>query len=129
MEVPHIMTAPTTTTHHTTDAGTYPVTTAGVTAALVALGDTPRQVADRLHAGRYFGEPGEARDCPVARYLSAVLTGHAGVSVGEHTTVIDLAPGQLYVHLPAPVRRFVIAFDDGGFRSLLPDHTDDPTEV
>jgi hypothetical protein len=99
-----------------------------VSAALAALGTTPDQVAERLHAGRFFGEPAEAHDCPIARYLRAVLTSMAGVSVGESTVAIARTAGRLTtVYLPDPVRRFIAAFDLGGYRLLLPADYTDPT--
>jgi hypothetical protein len=125
------MTAPPTPTQPTT----YPATMAGVTSALKALGTTPRRVADRLHAGRHLGEPGEASDCPVARYLSAVLDRHVTVTVGIEDVYIQPAgpatAGQFRVSLPRPVRRFISRFDNGEFRHLLPDHTDpdDPDDT
>jgi hypothetical protein len=110
----------------TTPTSNYPPTPAGVRAALTALGTTPRRVAVRLHAGRHFGEPGEGRLCPVARYLSAVLDGHTTVTVGDEDVYVQPPDAsQFRLSLPSPVRRFVVAFDDGGFQFLLPDHTDD----
>lgn len=91
----------------------YPLTREGVAAALAALGSTPDEVAETLHAGGHLGIPVECRDCPVARYLQAVFP---GVEVRVYDVFVAVFPAEgdrFEVFLPPPVADLVELFDAG----------------
>jgi hypothetical protein len=119
------MTAP---TIHRTTHPTYPATRAGVAAALGALGHDPDRVAATLANLGYLGEPGEARECPIAVYLHAVISPTWPVSVGEATAAVYRNTERLDVYLPDPVRAFIAAFDLGAYWLLLPAGYTDPED-
>lgn len=93
----------------------YGATDAGVTAALVALGATPGEVADTLLAAGHLGDQSSCRTCPVAVYLTEVTAREAEVD-GRHAAILvgRNAANELdwlVVDLPAPVADFVRDFD------------------
>lgn len=108
----------------TAPAGTpevrYPATEAGVEAALAALGFDADKVAEVLEAGGHRGRLKEARCCPVAAYLLAVVDGAEVVEVDKFDVAL-WGEGTSGVHVdpPAPVAEFVPAFDNGGYPQLV----------
>ena len=84
--------------------------------ALVVLGSSADEVADRLAALGFKGQRGVSGDCPVARYLQATL--HLrNLTVG--TAFCEV--GSLSHPLPEAVRTFLVQFDTTDKYPLLVD--------
>lgn len=92
---------------------------AGVSRALVALGESADEVADTLLRLGCRGERGECRTCPVAEYLHNVAFGGDFTQVVADVRVTDsdariwfgAAILPLRVWMPVAVREFVARFD------------------
>lgn len=106
----------------------YAPTHAGLRAALAALGDTPRAVEATLTAGGHRGVPGDCENCPIARYLHAVIPAAYDLHLDEAEVVVwpaepgdgrDVVP--VIEPLPLSVRIFVAGFDHGGYAHLAVD--------
>ncbi|HET6963493.1 MAG TPA: hypothetical protein VFH58_01900 [Acidimicrobiales bacterium] len=95
-----------------------------VTGCLSDLGDSPQGVADRLRSYGVTGLPGRADDCPMARYLRAVIgsertVGRVGVLEQRLRVTRRGLRLPFSVTLPPAVRSFVRSFDEGHFPELV----------
>jgi hypothetical protein len=91
-----------------------------VSLALQALGETAEDVASMLLAGGWLGLRNDAGACPVARYLSTVMTNADGAAVGsDEATVFQVYGPDIEVDLTPAVAAFVLSFDDGTFPDLI----------
>ena len=91
---------------------------------LTDLGDSPDSVAGRLADFGVAGVPGRADDCPVARYLRAVVGSERSVKVVgvlEHRLRVTRHGLRmpLSVRLPGQVAGFVHSFDEGRYPELI----------
>jgi hypothetical protein len=90
------------------------------------LGATPDAVARRLSAYGVAGVPGKAEDCPMARYLKAVIGSEpcvSGVVVLERRLQVKRGRLRLPVSLtlPSAIAGFVRGFDEGQYPRLVAD--------
>lgn len=88
------------------------------------LGHSPEQVAARLEMYGVQGVPGRADDCPMARYLKAVIGSEpcvGRIGVLEQRLQINRRGLRLpfSVSLPVAVQAFVRDFDEGRFPVLV----------
>ncbi len=91
---------------------------------LAEMGDSPPEVAGRLHDYGVQGFPGRADDCPMARYLWAVIGSERSVGrigVLDHRLRVSRRGLRLPFSVPLPpaVRGFVRSFDEGKFPDLV----------
>jgi hypothetical protein len=114
---------------------TYPATSAGLTAALSALGATAEQVADTLTAAGHTGQREDEATCPIAWYLRAVIPTAEDVYAGvlhprrdrriyAGLCLVDTT-GWIDIEMPTGPAAFITAFDKGSFNNLAVDR-DDP---
>ncbi|MDE3205490.1 MAG: hypothetical protein KGQ66_14890 [Acidobacteriota bacterium] len=95
-----------------------------VDGCLIDLGDSPGSVAERLQGLGVRGLAGRADECPMSRYLRAVLGPEESlvrIDVLEKRLRVSrkLPRLPLSVALPPAVRAFVHDFDAGHFPQLL----------
>jgi hypothetical protein len=89
------------------------------------LGDSPEDVAESLGRQGVTGRQASDTQCPLARYLNAVLGAEhhvKGVDVGSRVVRIRVGwpwSPPIFVSLPGPVGRFVGDFDRGRFPALV----------
>jgi len=94
---------------------------------LAELGSTRSEVAQTLRSAGIKGTKKSARDCALALYLRAVVTGDmrvGSVVVWGPTVVVHRSGGlRLPIRLPVPdpVQAFISGFDRGEFPELLRD--------
>jgi len=94
---------------------------------LVGLGSTGPEVAQTLRSAGIEGTKKSARDCALALYLRAVVTGDmrvGSVVVWGPTIVVHRTGGlRLPIRLAVPdaVRAFIAGFDQGYYPELLRD--------
>ena len=91
---------------------------------LADLGDSPDAVARRLQLYAVQGRPGRADDCPMARYLWAVIgsertVGRIGVLERRLRVTRRGLRMPFSVALPPAVRGFVRSFDEGHYPQLV----------
>lgn len=91
---------------------------------LAEMGDSPTAVAGRLHGYGVQGFPGRADDCPMARYLRAVIGSERSVGrigVLEHRLRVSRRGPHLPFSVPLPpaIRAFVRSFDEGKYPDLV----------
>ncbi|WP_433078965.1 hypothetical protein ACQP1P_38825 [Dactylosporangium sp. CA-052675] len=108
---------------------TYPLTPEGVERALTALGRTSGAVAGRMAALGIRGQLDNDCDCPIGRYLPAVVPGLERVSVGsteafvsgwEHDDLgFTVHFGPMHISLPEAVTDFIEAFDAERYPELI----------
>jgi hypothetical protein len=96
-----------------------------VSTLLDQLGGNVQIVAESLTRQGVTGTPRSVTDCPVARYLNAVIATEAHVckvEVGDVNVVVSpdrwWSPS-LTVTLPGPVQQFVRSFDSGQYKELV----------
>lgn len=107
-------------------AAQFPATTAGVVAALEALGSVPSKVAASLLAGGYSGLRIDCARCPIARYLLDVVDGACQVSAGPLLVQVAatvriggfVGVDVIQAVVPVAVRGFTAGFDAGDFPRL-----------
>jgi hypothetical protein len=88
------------------------------------LGTTPTEVASNLAALHVVGQPGDAANCAIARYMGAIIgTEHyvRAISVFDRSIRVTLLAGYLpvIVRLSRPIAKFVRAFDSGCYPDLV----------
>lgn len=99
------------------------------------LGGSAEEVADSLGRHGVSGRQASDTQCPLARYLNAVLgTEHhvKGVDVGSRVVRIRVRwpwSPPIFVTLPSPVGRFVNDFDRGQFPDLVESPAPPPIKV
>jgi hypothetical protein len=84
---------------------------------LLALGETPEQIASNLLAQGCRGEMGESLGCPVA----ILLVKHSldEFRVGNiRVTISDPFDGYVSCDMPVAIRSFIETFDSGRFPEL-----------
>jgi hypothetical protein len=92
---------------------------------LAGLGDSPEAVAATLRNGGVRGQRRRSNDCPVARYLNAVMGADERVGTLQVGLVwVLIRRGRwwspaLTIPTPRPVRQFILAFDGGRFSALV----------
>ena len=98
---------------------------------LNGLGTTVSEVVTSLEQSGVHGIPGNGTQCPVARYLHAIVGPDPRVRAimvsGRAVTInpVTINPGRhwwsgrVVVPLPPPVRAFIEQFDRGGFVGLI----------
>ena len=97
--------------------------------ALTVLGDTADQAAKVLELGGWTGVPGQATECPVARYLTDVVPGVTCAAVSEIAITVWAGDDLMETVTPAGAAAFIDAFDDGRFPHLVePDPADSQDE-
>jgi hypothetical protein len=82
------------------------------------------EVASNLAAYHVVGQPGDAANCAIARYMGAIIgTEHSvrGISVFDRSIRVTLMARHLpvIVRLPRPIAKFVRAFDSGCYPELV----------
>jgi hypothetical protein len=93
---------------------------------LQTLGDDAQHVAASLAEAGVRGKPRNAEGCPVAVFVKAVVGADPRVrTVTVYNACLAVrGPSRwrrpLDVHLPAPVRGFIVAFDAERFPALMP---------
>lgn len=99
------------------------MTPSEVTAALVALGSSPDEIAASLRRASCSGTPGDPFRCPLAHYLRQVGVERPVVWSGEAGVRYGPDPVTGYVRqradVPADCRRFARWFDDGDYPDLV----------
>jgi hypothetical protein len=91
-----------------------------LTDALNALGDTAEKVGQTLYNGGWHGQLQDSSDCPVARYLTAVLPDASDVAVGSKQARVHTADcREVKVDLTPVLAGFVFTFDVGLFPELV----------
>ncbi len=95
-----------------------------VRGCLADLGDSPQVVAARLHGYGVTGLPGRADDCPMARYLRALIGSERSVGrIGVLEQRLRVTRRGLHlpfsVALPPAIRTFVRSFDEGRYSELV----------
>lgn len=98
-----------------------------VRGCLADLGDSPQVVATRLHGYGVTGLPGRADDCPMARYLRALIGSERSVGrIGVLEQRLRVTRRGLHlpfsVALPPAIRSFVRSFDEGRYPELVDRH-------
>jgi hypothetical protein len=94
---------------------------------LVGLGSTESEVARTLRSAGIEGTKKSARDCALALYLRAVVTGDMRVGsivVWGPTIVVHRTGGlrlPIRLAVPGPVRTFIAGFDQGDYPEMLRD--------
>lgn len=88
------------------------------------LGRSPDEVAARLQSYGVQGLPGKADDCPLARYLRAVIgTEHSVAKIGvlERRLRVSRRGLRLSFSLPLPpaIQGFIRDFDEGNHPALV----------
>ena len=93
---------------------------------LHALGGEPVEVAGALAEAGVLGRPADARQCALAVYLRAVMSGDnrvGAVRVLRDRVVVVSSPGRLgrrvVVPMPPAARAFVTSFDAQRYPALL----------
>jgi len=100
---------------------------------LAGLGSTESEVAQTLRSAGIEGTKKSARDCALALYLRAVVTGDMRVGsivVWGPTIVVHRTGGlrlPIRLAVPAPVRTFIAGFDLGDYPELQRDGTGGPS--
>jgi hypothetical protein len=98
-------------------------------ALLAELGSTGSEVAQTLRSAGIEGTQKSARDCALALYLRAVVTGDmrvGSVVVWGPTIVVHRTGGlrlPIRLQVPGAVRTFIAGFDRGDFPELCRDGT------
>jgi hypothetical protein len=88
------------------------------------LGNSASSVATDLGRAGVRGTPGNTAECPMARYLHAVIGGESSVDQvlvfdsSVRVTRVGLRPS-LVVSLPSAVSAFIRGFDAGCFPDLV----------
>ena len=89
---------------------------------LAQLGSTADEVAASLRKQGITGKPGDVTADPIANYLRAHGVDSPEVDLEQVSLAAYEDPcgsnGPISVDHPAPVRAFVIAFDNGDFQDL-----------
>jgi len=98
----------------------YLATVFAVGDALRKLGDTPREVGDKLQAMGIKGSRQRCTACPLTMYLWGKGFTEAKVHV-YHVEIPVEGMDNISMGMPAPVMRFVEAFDQGLFKGLIAD--------
>jgi hypothetical protein len=89
------------------------------------LGSDTHEVAGSLQAAGVHGTPRDAQGCAIAVFVGAVVAADARVhNVAVYNACLAIrGPGRwrrpIDVHLPAPVRAFIVAFDAERFPALM----------
>lgn len=92
--------------------------------ALHALGPTAEDVAESLDNGGWRGIPGNAGECPIARYLAHVLPDTTGAAVSNGAAMVFTTDGRTTeTVMPIGPAAFITRFDDGEFAYLI-DHSE-----
>jgi hypothetical protein len=91
---------------------------------LVALGKNANEVGWTLEQAGVRGLQGQVSDCPISRYLAAVIGGETQVgSVRVTALSVEIRSGRwarvVRIASPEPVKAFVLAFDAGVFSGLI----------
>lgn len=92
---------------------------------LDGLGRDPNEVAASLRGYGILGQRGSSTDCAVARYLNAVVGSDPSIqSIVVRVQTVRIRSGRRWavgtrVKVPAPVSRFICAFDQGRYPDLL----------
>lgn len=86
---------------------------------ILALGQTPRTVFEKLKKLGVRGERRSSCRCPIAQYLNQDLPLPKDQEVHVHSVWVEVNPGAtLRVHLPESVSAFIGAFDRGEYPEL-----------
>jgi hypothetical protein len=83
---------------------------------LVALGETPEQVAETLKEQGIIGYRQHASSCPIYHYLKS--KGYPVDCLSQHSICL-LSPYYGDIEMPEVVGRFIVAFDQGKYPELI----------
>jgi hypothetical protein len=86
-----------------------------ITEALVSLGSSKEEVCIHLKELGITGQPGYARDCPIANYLKIKFPQEDCFGVTHNWVKVN----ELKVVLPKVIHEFIVAFDTDKYPELL----------